>query len=194
MTIPYPDRPMAPKWIRYACMAFGATNMAAAAPSAAHRGDIGMFMLVGGLVVGGVWFAFGWYGGLPLVSTVADWQPPAAPDEVNEMHVRGLLVMRRRRWMMWATSPVVLAMAAALMPLLMPTRHPEWIVLILAVPMCLLGFPYGLSRCPRCGYGFFARSTSRAALFGYGNACHHCGLPLDAYKGHAVTELGGKAE
>jgi hypothetical protein len=191
MAVPYPYRPMAPKWVRYACMVFGAANMASAVASVAHRVDI--FMLVGGPIVGAVWFAFGWYGGLPLLGTVANWQPPAAPDDLNEMHIRGLLTMRRRRWMMWATGPVLLLMAAALMPLLMPTRHPEWIVLILAVPMCLLGLPYYLSRCPRCGYGFFARSTSRAALLGYGKACHHCGLPLDAYKERAATDMQEKA-
>ncbi len=169
---------MAPDWVRYSCMIFGLANIVASIAYATQR-DV--FMLVSGLLVGGTWFAFGKYGGLPLVDTVVDWHPPARSDVVEEIHRRGLLVMRRRRWMTWVTIPAF-AVAALLMPLLTRGGHPEFIVLLLGVPLAIINFRYYLSRCPRCGFGFFARSSSRAALLRRGSACGQCGLSLYAYK------------
>ena len=170
---------MVAPWVRYTCMVFGLTNIIASITHAT-RGNI--FMLAGGLLVGGAWFAFGKYGGLPLVDTVVDWRPPASPDAVDEMHRSGLLVMRRRRWMMWAAVPGALAVAALLIWLLMGVGHPELSVLLLAVPLAIISSRYVLSCCPRCGYGFFAQSANRAALLCLRRTCAHCGLSLHAYK------------
>lgn len=170
---------MAAHWVRYSCMVFGIANIIGGIIYSI-QGNI--FALVGGLLVGGAWFAFGKYGGLPLVDTVANWRPAARPNLVDEMHRRGLLVMRQRRWMMWAAIPGALAAAALLMPPLMGSGHPELIIFLLGVPLAIITFRYALSRCPRCGYGFFAGSASRAALLRLRNTCGHCGLSLRAYK------------
>ena len=173
---------MAAPWLRYSCMAFGLANVVAGITYGTGQRDV--FMTAGGLLVGGAWFAFGKYGGLPLVDTVADWHPPATPDEVSDMHRRGLLVMRRRRWMLWAAFPGTLAVAPLLMSLLMRAGMLELTVLLLGAPLALINFRYALSRCPRCGFGFFARSTSRAAMLWLWlrRTCAHCGLSLHAYK------------
>lgn len=176
MAIEYPNRPMAPRLVRYSCMVFGLANIVASISY------VPRVMLVGGLLVGGCWFAFGKYGGLPLVDTVVDWRPPAASGAIEDMHRQGLLVMRRRRWIVWAAIPGTFAVAALLVPLLMQGGHPEFVVLLLGVPLAFINFRYYLSRCPRCGLGFFTRSTSRAALLRRGNTCGHCGLSLYAYK------------
>ena len=170
---------MVAPWVRYACMVFGLANIIV---SIAYAGPGNVFMLVGGLLVGGAWFAFGKYGGSPLVDTVADWHPPTAPDAVNEMHRRGLLVLRRRRWMMMAAVPAALAIAPLLISPLMRSGQPEVTVLLLGVPLAIINFRYLESRCPRCGYGFFAGSTSRGALLRLRKTCAHCGLSLHAYK------------
>ena len=179
MAIDYPERPMAPDLARYSCMIFGLTIIVG---SIAYAPRQDLFMLVGGLLVGGGWFAFGKYGGLPLVDTVVDWRPPSTSGAVAEMHRQGLLVMRRRRWFVWAAIPGVFAVAALLMPFLLQSGHPELIVLLLGVPLAFINFRYYLSRCPRCGLGFFTKSSSRAALLRRGNACGHCGLSLYAYR------------
>src|SRR5574341_1420032 len=178
MAIEYPKRRMAPGTVRYACMIFGLANIAG---SIAYANRQNMFMLIGGLLVGGGWFAFGKYGGLPLVNTVADWRPSTS-GAIDEMHRQGLLVMRRRRWTVWATVPATFAVAALLIPLLMQTGHPELVVLLLGVPLAFISLRYYLSRCPRCGLGFFTRSTSRAALIRLSNTCGHCGLSLCEYR------------
>ena len=170
---------MAPDWIRYSCMIFGVANMVASIAYASRR-DI--FMLVGGLLVGGAWFAFGKYGGFPLVDSVAGWQAPAGVGPVNEMHREGLLVVRRRKWMTWIAIPVALGIGGMLMPPLMRIGHPEFEVLILGVPLAIINFRYLLSRCPRCGFGFFTRSASRAALLRRRKSCGHCGLSMNALK------------
>jgi hypothetical protein len=128
----------------------------------AARTDV--FMPVGGLLVGGGWFAFGKYGGLPLVDTVVDWSPPSASGVIDDMHRQGLFVMRHRRWIAWATIPGALAAAALLIPLLEQGGHAELIGFVLGVPLAFVNFRYYLSRCPRCGLGFFTRSATRAAL------------------------------
>ena len=179
MNIEYPKRPMAPAWVRYSCMMFG---LACIMGSIAYAPRHDIFMLVGSLLVGGGWFAFGKYGGLPLVDTVVDWHPSAAPGAIEDMHRQGLLVMRRRRWMVWTAIPGAFGVAALLIPLLMQSGHPELIVLLLGVPVALINFRYYLSRCPRCGLGFFTTSASRAALLRRGNTCGHCGLSLYVYK------------
>jgi len=178
MAIEYPNRRMAPDAVRYVCMIFGLANIAAGIAYATRQD---LFMLIGGLVVGGAWFAFGKYGGMPLVSTVADWRP-SPTGAIDDMHRQGLLVMRRRRWIVWAAVPGTLAVGALLIPLLMEAGQPGLVVLFLGVPLAFINFRYYLSRCPRCGLGFFTRSASRAALIRRSNTCGHCGLSLYAYK------------
>jgi hypothetical protein len=158
-------------------MIFGLSNVVASIASS-ERQD--MFMLIGGILVGSSWFAFGWYGGLPLVETVVGWRPSANSTAIEEMHRQGLIVMRRRRWMGWLAIPGGLAAAALLIPLLMQTSHPEFVVLLIGPPIAFIQFRYYLSRCPRCGFGFFTKSISRAALIRRGNTCGHCGLSLNA--------------
>ncbi len=150
--------------------------------SAIASGGKDPFMLVGGVLVGSAWFAFGTYGGLPLIDTVPKWHPPITTNAVEESHLQGLLVMRRRKLMTWFSLPCGLAAAALLMPLLMQTSHPEFIVLLVGIPLGLINMRYYLSRCPRCGLGFFTKSSSRAALIREGHACGHCGLSLKEYK------------
>ena len=174
----YPIRPTAPNQARYACMIFGIGNIVGSIVCGAKD----LFMLVAGVLVGGVWFAFGAYGGLPLFDTVVQWHPPIAGDAVEDIHRHGLLVMRRRKWAVWLSIPGVFVAAALLIPLLRQCAHPEFILLILGVPFGFIHYRYYLSRCPRCGLGFFARSSSRAALIRRGNACGHCGLALNAYE------------
>jgi len=183
MSREYPIRPKVAAWVRYLCMAFGVAIVVGAIDSV-RSFPLDLFPLLGGFLIGSAWFAFGLYGGLPLVDTVREWCPAAAPNEVNDMHRQGLLVMRQRRWIMWASVPCALAVAVVLIPVLIRADQPGLIVLILGVPLALINFRYFLSRCPRCGYGFFARSTSRAATINLKKACGHCGLPLYAYKDH----------
>ncbi len=179
LTIEYSKRSMAPAWVRYSCMIFGLAGIIGSIADATRQ-DI--FMLVGGPLVGGGWFAFGKYGGLPLVDTVVDWRPPRAPGAIEDMHRQGLLVMRRRGWIVWAAIPGAFGVAALVIPLLMQSGHPELIVLLLGVPLAVINFRYSLSRCPRCGLGFFTTSASRAALLRRRNTCGHCRLSLYAYK------------
>jgi hypothetical protein len=174
---------MMPQLARYACMLFAVSNIVGVLVFP-NRDAV---MLVGAFLVGGAWFAFGYYGGLPLVDTVDDWHPPVTPNAVEEMHKRGLRVMRRRRWIVWAALPGGLALAALILSILAPTGHPEFVVLILAPPLAIINGRYYLSRCPRCGLGFFTRSRSRAALLRESKKCGHCGLPLNAYKDGVVV-------
>jgi hypothetical protein len=183
MSREYPFRPKLAAWAQYLCMGFGLAIIVGTTGSVRFS-SLDLFPLLGGFLVGGAWFFFGLYGGLPLVSTVGEWHPPATPDEINDMHRQGLVLMRRRRWIMWASVPLVLAVAVVLIPKLIQADQPGLIVLILGVPLAIINFRYFLSRCPRCGYGFFTRSTSRAATIHLKRACGHCGLPLYAYKLH----------
>jgi len=169
---------MAPDAVRYACMIFGLANVGG---SIAYATQQNMFILICGLLVGGGWFAFGKYGGLPLVNTVADWRPSTS-GAIEDMHRQGLRVMRRRGGIVWAAIPGAFSVAALLIPLLMKAGLPELVVLLLGVPLALINFRYFLSRCPRCGLGFFTRSANRAALLRQTNTCGHCGLSLYAYK------------
>ena len=177
MTAEYPKRHMAPKFVRCVCMIFGLANIIAVIASGFYH-DI--FMFIGGVLVGSIWFAFGMYGGLPLVDTVRDWHPSVSNTEINEMHRQGLLVMRRRKWIAWIAMPGSLAAASLLLPLLIPYGHPELIVLLVGVPLVFINFRYYLSRCPRCGLGFFTLSASRAAFIRRKPICGHCGLALHA--------------
>ena len=170
---------MMPVWLRYPCMAFGALNVVQALR---YSGEHELFMAIGGVLVGGGWFAFGWYGGMPLVSTVSDWRPRTAPGEITEMHREGLRAIRRRLWMSWAAIPIAFALMALLVPVLAPRGQAGLIVLIAGVPLFFVQARYYLSRCPRCGYGFFARSVRRAAFLKGTSACWHCGLARDADK------------
>ena len=179
----YPTRPKVAAWARYLSMTFGVANIVGGI-DLARSSPLDLFLLLGTFLVGGAWFAFGLYGGLPLVSTVRNWQPAATPDEVNDMHRRGLLVMRRRRWIIWASVPSAFIVAFLLIPVLMKAGQPGLTVLVLGVPLAIINFRHFLSRCPRCGYGFFTRSTSRAATINLRKACGHCSLSLYAYKDH----------
>lgn len=179
----YPVRPKVAAWVRYPSMVLGVACIIGAIDSVGSS-PLDLSPLLGGLLVGGAWFAFGFYGGLPLVNTVREWHPAVTPDEVNTMHRRGLLVMRRRRWMMWASYPAMFVAFLYLIPILTRTGQPGLIVLVLGVPLVIITFRYLLSRCPRCGYGFFTRSTSRAATISLRKTCGHCGLSLYAYKDH----------
>jgi hypothetical protein len=136
-------------------MAFGLATVVTGIAYGAVLGERGIFMTAAGVLVGSAWFAFGKYGGLPLVDTAADWHPPTTPGVVDGMHRRGLLVMRRRRWVMWAAVPVALAGPVLPMPALMRAGQPELLVLLVGVPLGIINARYLLSRCPRCGYGFF---------------------------------------
>lgn len=181
MNVAYPNRSMPAPWVRYSCMAFGLANVIGGISYAATH-DRSVFMAASALLVGGAWFAFGKYGGLPLVDTVTDWHPPAKSDLVTDVHRAGLLVMRQRRWMMWVSVPVALALAPLAISLLMRIGQPELVVFLLGVPFAIVNFRYLLSRCPRCGYGFFTRSANRAATVRLSQSCAHCGLSLYAYK------------
>ncbi len=77
---------MAPDAVRYACMIFGLANVGG---SIAYATQQNMFILICGLLVGGGWFAFGKYGGLPLVNTVADWRPSTS-GAIEDMQRQGL--------------------------------------------------------------------------------------------------------
>lgn len=136
------------------------------------------FGVLGGLLVGGVWFAFGYYGGLPLFDTVSDWQPPRNNEEITESHRRGLSTLRRRKWLMWASTPIFFVLAGLLMPWFIQIKQAGAGFLLIAVMIFMMQFHYHLSRCPRCGYGFFAGSTRRAALMEPRKYCAHCGLTV----------------
>lgn len=162
-------------------MAFGLANVCGAAVSMAYPEDRA-FRLAAGLLVGGIWFGFGMYGGLPLVATVRDWHAPVAPEVVTEKVWEGLLVMRRRRWVMWSSFVGVFVTAPLVVGALVQAGQGGLWVLLVGAPLAVVTFRYGLSRCPRCGYGFFARSTSRAATLAFGRSCRQCGLSLYAYQ------------
>lgn len=177
----YPVRPKMAAGIRFGCMIFGVICFGGTVYSVC-AGPLDLVSLLGGLLVSGVWFGFGWYGGLPLVDTVRDWRPPTGPNEINDMHRRGLLVIRRREWIMWASIPLALAVGVSVIPICLRLNQPGLVVLIVGVPYLIIVFRHFLSRCPRCGYGFFTRSTSRGAFLEWRKACGHCGLPLRAYE------------
>ena len=168
---------MAPGVVRYACMIFGLANIVG---GIAYASSQDMFMPIAGLLVGSCWFAFGKHGGFPLVNTVADWHPPSASGAIEDLHREGLLVMRRRRWLVWAGFPGTLIVGLFVMEL--QRGDPRFAALLLAIPLAIINFRYYLSRCPRCGLGFFTKSASRAAFIERGNTCGHCGLSLSAYK------------
>jgi ribosomal protein S27AE len=179
----YPARPKVAAWARYLCMAFGVANIVGGIDMVLSS-PLDLFLLLGAFLVGGAWFAFGLYGGLPLVSTVREWYPAATPEEVNAIHRRGLLVMRTRKWITWVSVLGAFIVAFFLTPVLMQANQPGLTVLVLGVPLAIIYFRYLLSRCPRCGYGFFTQSTSRAAMINLRKTCGHCGLSLHAYKDH----------
>ena len=183
MSSEYPIRPKMAALARYLCMAFGVAIVVGGIGSMRFS-PFNLFPLLVGFLIGGAWFAFGLYGGVPLVNTLREWCPAITPDEVNNQHRLGLLVMRRRRWIMWASVPCALAVAVILIPILIQADQPGLIVFILSVPLAIIYFRYFLSRCPRCGYGFFTRSISRAATLNIRKVCGHCGLSLYAYKNH----------
>lgn len=114
-------------------MTFGILNVIGGVIGGITSSDsqVDFFPLLGGLLVGGIWFGFGYYGGLPLVDTVSYWQPPDIPNEINNYHRQGILVLRRRKWAMWASIPCCLGVGAMFMPWAHKTRptrswfHPD---------------------------------------------------------------------
>jgi len=177
----YPIRQKASNLVRYSCMTFGLANLIGAI---VYSESQNMAALVGGALVGSVWFAFGYYGGLPLFDTVRDWHSPVVAGVIEKTHRQGLLVMRRRKWVSWLSIPGMPIAMLFLIPLLKNIGHPELVLFLVGVPVIFIQFRYYLSRCPRCGLGFFALSSSRTAFLRRGNACSHCGLSLDDYKTH----------
>lgn len=103
MASEYPVRPAMPAVARYLCMAFGIACVAGGLTAPRGAGDRAAIIL-GSLLAGGIWFLFGWHGGIPLVGTVVEWRRPDGPDAVTDLHRQGLLVMRRRRWWMWLST------------------------------------------------------------------------------------------
>ena len=93
--------------------------------------------------------------------------------------------MRRRRWLTWVSVPVWLIGGLALAVWLDDRGSARFILIGLGVPIIAVQINYWLSRCPRCGYGFFARGKSRAAFLARGTRCRQCGLSLTAYKERA---------
>jgi len=170
---------MAPRLVRLGCMIFGGGCIVdAVAQGIQHDG----FSLFAGLAVGSVWFAFGKYGGLPLVDTVAEWHAGGDPESVAQVHKDGLLVMRQRRLLMWISIPSAFLVFFLVGSQLQRLGHPEIVLLLLVVPLGFIHFRYYLSRCPRCGFGFFTTSKSRAAFIRRRKSCGHCGLSLYAYR------------
>ena len=180
MTSERPIRPPGPAWARCACMIFGLITMVSGVFN--RDPDHPIFLLAGGILVGAAWFAFGAYGGLPLVDTVKEWCPSTSHGQIDEVHRQGLRVMRRRKWLGWLAIPLGVVAMAAIAPLLNPIGQPEIVLLLVFPPLAILYYRYHLSRCPRCGYGFFARSTNRMAFLQPRKDCAHCGLPLDGYR------------
>jgi len=165
-------------------MAFGIANIIGVIASL-WSSTRDMSLAIGGFLIGGTWFAFGFYGGLPLVNTVHEWHRSANPHEVTDTQRKGLLVMRVRRWAAWAawaTVPGFFLLGFLLAPVLIRLGQPGLVVLIIGIPLAIINSRYLLSRCPRCGYGFFARSTHRGAMLALTRTCKHCGLGLYAYK------------
>lgn len=178
----YPFRPPMARWIRIAVVVFAAAILIGLVLDI--RAEPDLFNLFMGGFVSAAWLAFGVYGGFPLFETVQDWHAPATPCEITDAHRQGLLVMRRRKWIMWAAYPVALAMVPFLHGALEGLGQAPLVVVLLFVPLAVLSFRYWLSRCPRCGYGFFVRSKNRAGLTILTNSCPHCELPLRAHKSH----------
>jgi hypothetical protein len=185
----YPPREPMPSWARYLCMGFGISNVAGGMlgsmlyhpPMQAELIDIGVpaFQVLGGILVGGAWFYFGYYGGLPLIDTVEEWRPPVNREEVTEPQREGLAVLRRRRWMMWASIPGYFIVMGSTMRWLMKSGQLGACFLLVGVAMAIIHFRYYLSRCPRCGFGFFAGSTKRYAILHRTTFCVECRLSLD---------------
>lgn len=181
MKIGYPFRPKAPIWVRIPCMIFGSVCVFNAGFALVQPQGQSPAFLLGGIVVGAVWFAFGFYGGLPLINTVRDWSPSVDTNDLTESSRSGLRTMRWRKWAMWASEPIF-GLTILLLVQRYGVTHAETIFFSLAIPMIALIMVYWLSRCPRCGYGFFADSTNRAAFLKRTKVCSHCGLRLNADK------------
>ena len=91
----YPYRPPMAIWIRIPILVFGIACLIGLLQETWANPNLSHFL--GGGLVSALWIAFGAYGGCPLVDTVQDWEPPANPDEVTQMDLKGLTVIRRRR-------------------------------------------------------------------------------------------------
>lgn len=79
----YPDRPKMAAWAQYLFMTFGIANIAGVIISL-HFSQFDLFRLLGEFLVGSAWFSFGLYGGLPLVSTVSEWELATEPDTISK--------------------------------------------------------------------------------------------------------------
>jgi hypothetical protein len=179
----YPFRP--PMWwiFRIPCAAFGALGLIGVLQDVLYRRDFNTFafQFLGGGLVAVAWGTFGVYGGFPLVDTVKDWQPPTMPDEITQKHRDGLRVIRRRRWAFGLSFPgyfVLMIAALAIAPNAMEAVFP-----VVAAAFFTVIYRYYYSRCPRCGYGFFAGSTKRYATVSTARSrCRNCRLERYAYR------------
>lgn len=172
---PYPFRPPLPMPFRALIAFFGVAILGSAASGSAGGDAV---FAIAGVLIGVVWLAFGLYGGYPLVDTVPRWSPPDDRESIRESDCAGLAVIRKRKRIVWATVPIAFVLVALFMPLVLRGGKPQWLLLGVAPPMLFVYFRYQLSRCPRCGFGFFARSTNRAAPLRSGSTCATCGLTL----------------
>jgi hypothetical protein len=182
MSTAYPHRQMLSSWLRYVCMAFGIACAISAFGLPNDPFVPNGLIVAGGIVIGVTWFAFGLYGGLPLFNTTSVWHPPASPDEVNSLHREGLLVIRRRRWLMWAAFASMFTVLPFMALLLLPSDNGMYLIAGVWLLLLIITYRYFLSRCPRCGFGFFTLSMHRAAPVWFRSSCAHCKLSLVAYQ------------
>jgi hypothetical protein len=168
-------------WLRVPCMALGALTMINASTAVVQAQGGSQTFHIMGVFVGAVWFGFGAYGGLPLVGTVRPWTPPTDSKAMTDSYRAGLRTMRRRKWAMWASQPIFV-LSVVLLTQYFGHDHMDTISFLTVIPVFASFFVYWLSRCPRCGYGFFALSKTRASLLKGTENCRHCGLHLNADK------------
>ena len=161
-------------WIRIPVTVFGAVGTLGAIYDGLMRNDL-PFLVDGGLVSATL-FLFGLYGGLPLVETVKDRVSPTTDEEVTEKHLAGLRVMRIRGCLMLGFLFLGLPFWVLLDTVLQRLALPDLDLAIMSIMVALIFGRYLLSRCPRCGYGFFALSRRRAAGILWTDPCSHCGI------------------
>jgi ribosomal protein S27AE len=136
-----------------------------------------------GSIIGAVWFLFGWYGGIPLVNTIKDWKQSEDLTNVSTSDIAGLGVIKRRLWTIVLGIPIVIAPLVIILSIFGASSSPNLIIIIPSVITAFFIFSVIVgrafaSRCPRCGYGFFASSKKRGATFKWRKSCGVCGLAL----------------
>src|SRR5947208_172260 len=159
----FPERKKLALPIRVVCMIFGGYTVLGAIHSWVYEAHPQSFMIAGGIIVGAAWFGLGAYGGLPLVNTAPRSSQELGSEALTERERRGLVVLRNRKWLAWLSLPAALAMGPLVAQL--PPQYCGLGVLGVGVMVAILNLCHWLSRCPRCGYGFFALSKGRATFF-----------------------------